>query len=128
MSKPKVIRGSTFYGNPISDYGMQEGYLDYGTLAKSFDAVLNNEIISKTEFEFEPVQGYVWNDYDEYKEIFQYYIISDSGASILEYWCPDEIVFYCDELDMYLWGVTHFGTAWSYVLTDVKIEIDEKEN
>ena len=33
-----------FYGNKISDYGLKNGYVDYRTLAKAFDAVLNNEI------------------------------------------------------------------------------------
>lgn len=37
-----------FYGNKISDYGIQNGYVDYATLAKSFDAVLNNDIMSLT--------------------------------------------------------------------------------
>jgi hypothetical protein len=26
---------------------------------------------------------------------------------------------------MYIWGVTHYGTSWDYVLTDIKIELDE---
>lgn len=37
-----------YYGNPISDYGMEHGYVDYATLAKCFDAVLNNDIMSLT--------------------------------------------------------------------------------
>ena len=28
---------------------------------------------------------------------------------------------YNEQLDMYLWGITHFGTSWDYVLTDVKL-------
>lgn len=58
-------------------------------------------------------------------EIFQYYIVSDSGAEILK--SVNEIVFYNVALDMYVWGVTHYGTAWSYVLTDVKIELGKEE-
>jgi len=34
-----------YYGNAISEYGMEHGYVDYRTLAKAFDAVLNNDII-----------------------------------------------------------------------------------
>jgi hypothetical protein len=30
-------------------------------------------------------------------------------------------VFYNEKLDIYVWGITHFGTAWDYVLTDIKI-------
>ena len=59
--------------------------------------------------------------YTHYKDIYQYYIISDNGAELLKDW-TDEIVFYNEELDMYVWGVTHWGTGWDYVLTDIKIE------
>ena len=38
-----------FFGNEISDYGKENGFVDYATLAKSFDAVMSNDIISKTE-------------------------------------------------------------------------------
>mgnify|MGYP003299357246 CR=1 FL=1 len=112
-----------FYGNEISEYGQEHGYLDYATLAKAFDAVLNNDIISKTaEIGYwECVSG---NDYDEesdtYAEIFQYFIVSDKGAEILQE--VGEIVYYNDTLDMYVWGVTHWGTSWDYLLTDIKLD------
>lgn len=113
-----------FYGNKISDYGLKNGYVDYATLAKSFDCILNNDIIQKTAD-----IGY-WEEYngseydaesDEYIDVFQYYIISEQGARILSE-CTEEIVWYNEELDMYVWGVAHFGTSWSYVLTDIVIE------
>lgn len=159
-----------FYGNEVSDYGKENGYVDYRTLAKAFDAVLNNNIINATGWEnWSKVSGSVDNseeieelreqaeeledtitldtddDYDkeimervreledqiaelereqeEESEIFQYYIVSDNGATILEE--ADEIVFYNEELDMYVWGVTHYGTAWDYVLTNIKIEKED---
>lgn len=56
-------------------------------------------------------------------EIFQYYIVDDNGAEILQE--ADEIVYYNEELDMYLWGVTHYGTGWDYVLTNIKIERED---
>ena len=59
------------------------------------------------------------NSYDT--EIFQYYIVSDNGAEILKE--INEIVFYNEELDMYVWGVTHCGTSWSYVLTDIPCNV-----
>ena len=42
------VHGKYFYGNEISEYGQKHGYVDYGTLSKAFDAVLNNNIIQKT--------------------------------------------------------------------------------
>lgn len=113
-----------FYGNEISDYGIENGYVDYATLAKSFDCVLNNEIMKQTDGIvgcWEAVSG---NEYDpetdEYADIYQWYIVGDNGATILQE--AGEIVYYNEELDLYLWGVTHYGTAWSYVLTNIKID------
>lgn len=170
-----------FYGNEISEYGLENGYVDYRTLAKSFDCVLNNSIMGKT-YElgyWEQQSGFVDNsdEIDELKEqieeleneieelleeyepfddgehisikakihakekekeelesqieeleseqdypteIFQYYIVDDNGAEILK--DCGEIVFYNDELDMYVWGVTHYGTSWDYVLTNIEID------
>ncbi|MDD6715734.1 MAG: hypothetical protein PUF49_05090 [Firmicutes bacterium] len=150
-----------FYGNKVSDYGIENGYVDYATLAKSFDAVCNNDIINKTSDigYWEQVNGFIDNseEIDELQdkineleteqeeqeeqskvnelqeeqnnepEIFQYYIISDNGADILKRE-TNEIVYYNDELDMYVWGVTHWGTSWDYVLTDIALEKREDHN
>lgn len=151
------IYGEYFYGNKISAYGLENGYVDYGTLAKAFDAVLNNDVVGRTMaagFDWELVSG--WRDnseqieelreqieeleenaeenaeqieeleeqieeleeeQDETPEIFQWYIVSNSGAELLKE--VNEMVYYCSELDLYVWGVTHYGTAWSYVLTNI---------
>lgn len=174
--KKYIHKSEYFYGQKISDYGLEHGYIDYDTLAKSFDAVLNNNIMEKTaEMGFwEQINGIIDNadeidalteeqekiddilrdminkdqentvkykiiekkyneiisDIQELKnaeeyppEIFQYYIVSDSGANIL---CEltDEFVFYNEELDMYIWGVTHWGTGWDYVLTDIPVVLE----
>lgn len=129
-----MTNGKYFYGVEISEYGQKNGYVDYRTLAKTFNAVLNNEIYAKLwkvdrytygcEYmnDFEVVNGDVVDEETEdYVEIFQYYIIDDNGADILMRE-TNEIVFYSEDLDMYLWGVTHYGTAWDYVLTDIKID------
>ena len=173
----KYIHTSKYFcGNKISDYGLENGYIDYAALANSFDAVLNNDIMKKTiKIDFwEQVNGFIDNsdkiddliekqekiddvlrdmidngqkntvkykiverkyneiesDIQELKdaenyppEIYQYYIISDEGASIL---CEltNEFVFYNEELDMYVWGVTHYGTGWDYVLTDIPVNVE----
>lgn len=153
------VHGEYFNGNKISEYGLEHGYVDYATLAKSFDAVLNNNIIQNT-YEigwWEQESGFVDNSeeieelrekieeleeqedseekiaeleerieeleeqQDCMDEIFQYYIVSDNGAKILEE--INEIVFYNEALDMYVWGVTHWGTSWDYVLTDIKCNV-----
>lgn len=124
MEKEK-IKGTRFEGNEVSEYGLQNKRVDYATLDKAFDSVLCNRItdLMKTgEYSWEMVNGTDYNEEDDYFiEIYQYYIISDYGYRILSEY-TDEIVYYCDELDIYVWGVTHYGTAWDYVLTDIEIE------
>ena len=52
-------------------------------------------------------------DYDEYTEIYQYYII-DSGTAERLKEHTDEIIFYIEKLDLYVLGVTHWGTSWTH--------------
>lgn len=119
-----VHKSKYFYGNEISAHGLYCGYIDYRTLASAFPHILCNDIICKTDRDaWECVNGCEYDEEtEEFCEIFQYYIISAQGASILEE-LTDEIVFYNYELDLYVWGVTHFGTSWDYVLTNIKVEV-----
>ena len=112
----KIYNGRLF-GQNVSKYGVEQGYLDYSTLARIVgDRVLNNNIMAYTGYDdWDLMMG----DYDS--EIYQYYIITESGYQILSWLTPDENVFYHDELDMFVWGITHFGTSWDYVLTDLKL-------
>lgn len=64
---------------------------------------------------------------DEPQEVFQWYIISDNGADILKEWLPSEVLYYNEELDLYVWGVTHWGTSWDYVLTSIPCESLDQE-
>lgn len=154
-----------FYGNEISKYGQDHGFVDYRTLAKAFDGVMCNEVTSLPDFwecvEFTNGGLYSYEDADgneiseeEYRrqidsyelgeeyfdgdsneiseeeynrnleayekdnEIMQYFIISGNGVGILEE-LTNEIVMYYPPCDMYIWGVTHWGTSWDYVLTDI---------
>lgn len=54
------------------------------------------------------------------KEVFQWFIVDDWGSRLLQE--VNEIVYYNETLDMYLWGVTHYGTSWNYVLTNIVID------
>lgn len=137
----KIFSDDTLFGNKISDEGLKHGYIDYCTLAHGVgDMILNNEIIgydidhwnlesgSDVRYYDTELEDYVnyddvedWgNIEEEYTDIYQYYIITHSGAELLQD-LTDEILYYNENLDMWLWGITHFGTGWSGVLTDVKI-------
>ena len=82
------------------------------------DLVLNNDImpalISKG-FEFDIYCG---TDYDEENDycldVFQYFIINGRDAERLSEY-TNELVYYCEPLDLYILGVTHFDTAWNGV-------------
>lgn len=179
MKENYTHKSTYFCGNKISEYGLKNGYVDYATLAKAFDAVLCNDItklfystIDGEYNEIEQVSGFIDNQdkidelqeqldeiTDEYREtddsekekelsdkmdelqekidelqqeqddtpeIFQYFIISDAGAELLKDY--GEIVYYLPALDVYIWGVTHYGTSWDYVLTNIRIDLDGNEN
>lgn len=108
-------------GVKVSEYGLKNGYLDYAALSKILgDSILNNSIIPYLGWdEWDLVNGCEENE-DGWCEVYQYYIITKLGATLLSE-LTDEIVYYHSEIDMYVWGITHFGTEWDYVLTDVKL-------
>lgn len=109
------VYNNMVFGEKVSRYGLEKGYLDYETLSKIIgDCILNNTVRAETMEDWEIISG----DYN--LEIYQDYIISEYGYEILNEY-TDEVVFYNEKLDMYIWGVTHFGTGWDYVLTDIKL-------
>lgn len=82
---------------------------------EELEAVQNEiEELGEEKEELEDAEGYPTS------EVFQYYVVSDNAVRILEE--NNEIVWYCEELDLYIWGVCHYGTSWDYVLTDIRID------
>lgn len=120
MAKNSIqLYGNKAYGVEVSKYGLEHGYLDYHALAEILgDCILNNTVRAETMEDWEIISG-------EFREmVFQDYIISEYGYEFLQEH-TDELVFYNERLDLYIWAVTHFGTSWDYVLTDIELE---KEN
>ena len=66
---------------------------------------------------------YLGNTLYREPEIYQWYIVDEPGANILQN--IGEVVYCNDELDMRLWGVTHCGTGWDYVLTNIEIKDED---
>ena len=110
----------------LNEYEKENKRLSYKNLFYNDDAlILCNNIASDYE-DLEIVNGEDYDDeYDEYTEIFQYYIIDDSTAQRLMDE-TNEIIYYHNRLDIYILGVTHYGTNWGYVLT--KFELIESED
>jgi len=119
-------------GCKVSPYGIEHGYLDYRTLAEMVeDMVLCNGIIRNTWESCGEWEVWSGTDYDEetdsYAEVYQEFIVSNFGADVLHRF-TDELVYYNEELDLNVWCITHFGTSWDYVLTDVElVECDTLE-
>lgn len=109
MENTIEMYGGKIYGVAVSEYGLEKGYLDYRALAN---------IRERTMTDWEIVTG-------EFTDmIMSDYIISRRGYEFLKEY-TDEIVFYNEELDIYIWGVTHWGTSWDYELTHTKlVEMD----
>lgn len=118
-TKEMALYGNKVYGKEVSKYGLENGYLDYATLAKIVGpCILNNTVRDRTMMDWEMVNG-------EFTEmVFQDYIISEYGYTFLAEH-TDEYVFYNENLDIYVWSITHFGTSWDYVLTDIKLVKEE---
>lgn len=138
MERTMEMYGGKVYGVAVSGYGLDKGYLDYRTLAGVVgDLILNNRLMTFEEFYWELVSGQdqyaVDKDGNECEpdsdecygvyiyDVYQTYIISERGCDFLSRH-TDEIVYYCEELDIYLWGIAHFGTSWDYVLTNIKLK------
>lgn len=124
MARKLGMLGGKVYGYRISYYGQEHGHLDYKTMADIVgDMVLANGIIRTTwdTCEWELENG---SDYDEendsYTDIYQEYIISERGAAWLKEH-TDEIVYYSPALDISVWGITHWGTGWDYVLSNIEL-------
>ena len=114
--------GKYFCGNEISAYGRQNGYVDYAILAKSFQHVLCNDVLNIGDYDdWRIVNGSEYDDEGNVIEFFQSFIISETGAEILQSY-TDETVLYNEEYNLYVWRIAHYGTSWDYVLTDIECE------
>ncbi|MGA1047344.1 MAG: hypothetical protein ACO3UU_05000 [Minisyncoccia bacterium] len=93
-------------------------YRDFLDFTKE-SIILCNNIASDIEY-LELENG---DDYDEetgeYKEIMQWYIVSNNLSEYIKLFTND-ILYYHSKLDIYIWGITHFGTSWGYVPITIK--------
>lgn len=110
----------------LNNYEKENKRLSYYNLFyKDEGLILCNNIAEDYE-ELELVSECL-EDEDYYEDIYQYYIISDDTAKrLLEY--TKETIYYHNRLDIYILGVSHYGTSWDYVLTEFRLEKDEDSN
>lgn len=92
-----------------SNYNSAPAMVLCNDITKLFYNPYNPEIFNGSD--------YIEEDGEEYEiEVFQYYIIPYSMAQWLKKH-TDQLIYCIDELDMYILGVTHYGTNWDYVTT-----------
>lgn len=115
MENSIEMYGGKVYGVKVSDYGLEKGYLDYRALAEIIgNCIMNNTVRAATMMDWKIVAG-------EFNQVvISDYIISEYGYEFLAKY-TDELVFYNDKLDIYIWAVTHNKTSWDQVTTNVKL-------
>ena len=124
--------------NEKEGYYMDSDTVNFRTLVNFLftDMILCNNITQ--DYEYFTIE--IGNDYDEendeYTEIFQYFIVDCDNWRMEQYknWLEengrenDIILYYDNRLEVYVLGVTHFGTSWDYVPTSIKIEKEVGED
>lgn len=109
----------------LNEYEKKHNRISYKRLVERYfqNMILCNNIVYNFDENIEIVAG---TDYDEENEenidIYQYFIVDG-------YFDEDDlqkignelgVVYYDNKLELYILGVTHFGTSWDYVLTDIE--------
>ena len=106
----------------VKERELERGFITYDTLAKEVGSmILCNHMETRLYNQLELENG---DDYDEeteeHYEIYQWYIITSRGAEVLR--DTEALVYYDNELNVYVWGILHFGTSWRYVYTDLEVK------
>ena len=128
MSKTLKTNDNTFYGQKISDYGIEHHRVDYGTLAKIGSSMLCNEIAEIDPEIWDNVEnGSLEDENGNEVEIFQLYIIDGYLCRILERW-TDELILWSPKSGLCVWCIKHCGIDWDYVLTDIEVEEDHSSS
>lgn len=105
----------------LNDYERQYNKISYERLC---DRVFNNMLLCNSITEVSPYlyDNIECGEVEEDTEIYQYYLV-DLGFSIdyiREHFENELILAYSNELELYVLMVTHWGTSWDYVLTDLE--------
>jgi hypothetical protein len=117
-------------------YYMNTNIVNYRTLTDFIftDMILCNNIVNYSDnWDLE-----LGDDYDEESqeniEVYQYYIVDFDNWRLEKYKEYLEetkkesnlLLWYDYELDIYILGISHYGTSWDYVPTEIEIKQDEE--
>lgn len=110
----------------LNHYEKKHNRISFYTLIKaiSYEMILCNNIAEVDQEIFcNEVIGTLYDEEtDEYNDVYQYYIVNLAcPIDILQKLNSDSLhILYSEKLDVYILAVTHFGTSWDYVLTDIE--------
>lgn len=113
----------------LNEYEREHNRISYRRLIERVgDIWLFNQAPKLSNYDFEFVLN---SDYDEendeYIDIYQYYLIDINSYTLellQENNCTDLIIAWSETLEEYILCVTHCGTSWDYVLTDIEPTTD----
>lgn len=127
----------------LNEYEREHNKISFKTLVNKLfiDMILCNDI---TKLFYTDINGVytepqveIGEDYDqeaeEYIDIYQYFIVDFSSwtydlmTKYSKQFGKEFILYYIEELNLYILGVTHFGTGWDYVLTDIEPSEDMQD-
>ena len=127
----------------LNDYEREHNKISFKTLVNKLftDMILCNDITklfyNEISGKYTEPQIEIGTDYDEETDeqvdIYQYFIVDFSSwtyelmTKYKEQFGKEFILYYIEELDLYILGVTHFGTGWDYVLTDIEPSEDMQD-
>jgi len=106
----------------VNEYEKEHKKVSYKNLLQWLD-IYNNMVLCNEIVKFHELDLEVGNDEDE---IYQYYICDISNwamRKIQEEFSDELIIYWCEDLQVYVLGVDHLGTSWDYVLTGVELNI-----
>ena len=111
----------------LNDYEKQNNCVSFRNVLRGLNIydnlLLCNNIVNVEEYLFDDVVAGDF-DYEDDVEIYQYYLFNCSDYDLERIKeDTDLLVFYSEKLDLYVLGVTHFGTSWDYVFCDCKYKI-----
>ena len=121
MFKATMKNGHVININEVSEMARKKNRLDYASMV---EWCTEGQMVGLDVSPWKMAEDWEKQNDDEEEddeEVFQWFII-DSAAAEFFMRLTNELIYYSDSLDMYLLGVTHLGTAWSYVMTEWKLE------
>lgn len=120
MFEATMKNGKKIYFDDVSKMAKEENRLDYASMV---DWCTDGHMVGLNVSPWKMAEDWerqTADDDEEDYEVFQWFIISGDAAQFFMQF-TNELIYYSEELDMYILGVTHFGTAWSYVMTEWKL-------